>query len=169
MNPENISESPAPIHRHPKSREALREAELELLNAARREFMLAAPVLDPGHWNTTAFTEALAHLIARHPQTQVRIVVEDTEQLLDACPRLVELARRYSDRVHLRRLGEAHHGLSSLFAVADRNACLVQADHEQMDATLDLHAPRLAAPWLQRFEEIWDGTEPVPGLHGFRL
>lgn len=169
MNAEHISEAQEAIHRHPATREALREALLELLHATRREFMLVTPMLDPGHWNTAAFTDALAHLIAHHPQTRVRMVVEDTEHLLGSCPRLVELARRFSDRIFLQRLGETHRGLTNLFAVADRDNCFVQADHNQVNATLDLHAPRVTAPWLQRFEEIWNGAEPVPGLHGFRL
>jgi hypothetical protein len=169
MNAEHISEPHAAVHKHPTTREDLREAQLELLRETRREYMLAAPMLDASHWNTAAFTDTLAHLIARHPQARVRIVTEDTEHLLAGCTRLVELTRRFSDRILIRRLGEPHHGLNSLFAVGDRGACLVQPDQEQTDATLDLHAPRAAAPWLQRFEEIWNASEPIPGLHGFRL
>ena len=169
MNAEHISEAREAIHRHPATRDALAAALLELLQATRREFMLVTPMLEPGHWNTATYTEALAHLIARHPQTRVRMVVEDSEHLLGSCPRLVELARRFSDRVFIQRLGDSHRGMTSLFAVADRDSCLVQADHDQTDATLDLHAPRITAPWLQRFEEIWSNAEPTPGLHGFRL
>lgn len=169
MNAEHISETPAAIHRHPATREALKAALIELLTEARREFMLVAPALDPAHWNTAAFTDALGHLIARHPQARARIVVEDTEQMLETCARLVELARHFSDRILIRRPGEAHHGFRSLVAVADRDHCLVQTDMEQINATLDLHAPRQAAPWLQRFEDFWNASEPVPGLHGFRL
>jgi len=169
MNAENISDAPETIHRHPTTREALRDALLELLCASRHEFMMVAPAPDPAHWNTSAFADALGHLIARHPHARARMVVEDSEQLLRACPRLVELVRRFSDRIFIQRLGETHRGLRSQFAVADRDSCFVQTDPDQTDATLDLHAPRQAAPWLQRFEDIWSGTEPVPGLHGFRL
>lgn len=169
MNAEHISEAKEAIHRHPATREALRDALLELLKTARREFVLVSPMLDPSHWNTAEFTNALSHFIVQHPQAQVRMVVEDTEHLLTACTRLVEFTRRYSDRIRIQRLGEAQRGLTGLFAVADHGHCLVQHNLEQADATLDLHAPRLTAPWRQRFEEIWNGAEPAPGLHGFRL
>ena len=167
MNTGQISTGTESVHRHPTTREALRADLLELLRTARREFMLVTPMLDASHWNTSEFTEALAHFIAQHPQTRARMVVEDTEYLLAGCPRRVDLARRFSDRIHILRLGESHHGMNEMFAVADRDSCLVQNDLEQTNATLDLNAPRQTAPWLQRFEAIWNGSESMPGLHGF--
>lgn len=169
MNTEEVSDNPAGTHRHLVTRQAMTEAQLELLRAARREFMLASPMLDAGFWNSASMAQALGQLLAQHPQSRARLVVEDTEHMLASCTRLVELTRRFSDRILIRRLGEAQHGQSGMFAVADRDHCLVQNDVSQIDATLDLAAPRQAAPWLQRFGLIWDGAEPVPGLHGFRL
>ena len=53
--------------------------------------------------------------------------------------------------------------------VADGESCLYQQDIAAIDATLDLHAPHLAAPLALRFEDIWAASEPAPGLHNFRL
>jgi hypothetical protein len=169
MNDQNNSASPATEHHHPQTREALRAAMLELVRAARHELEVVAPALDAAVWNSAAMGEALSHFIASHARNRVRIVVEDTEHMLSTCTRLVELARRFSDLLLVRRLGEAHHGLTTLFALADRESCLVQPDITMVDATFDRRAPRLAAAHRRRFEEIWDASEPVPGLHGFRL
>lgn len=156
-------------HAHPETREALREALLRLVQAARHEIAVVAPVLDAALWNSAAMGEALSQLVTRHRRNRVRIVVEDSEHLLATCARLVELARRLSDLVLIRRLGKAHHGLNELLAIADHDGCLVQADVGILDATLDLDTPHLAAPRLRRFEEIWDAADPLPGLHIFRL
>lgn len=169
MNTEEVCDNPAGTHRYLVTRQAMAEAQLELLRAARREFMLASPMLDAGFWNSASMARALGQLLAQHRHARARLVAEDTEHMLARCARLVELTRRFSDRILIRRLGEAQHGQSGMFAVADRDHCLVQNDVNQIDATLHLAAPRQAAPWLQRFDVIWDGAEPVPGLHGFRL
>lgn len=155
-------------HAHPETREALRAAVMQLVQGARHELAVAAPVLDATIWNSAAMSTALGHLVTRHHRNRIRIVVEDSEHLLATCARLVELARRVSDIVAIRRLGEPHHGLNEMFAVADSDGCLVQADVGVIDAKLDLGAPRLAAPLVQRFDEIWEASDPLPGLHGFR-
>lgn len=169
MNNQNIDDAPAPDHRRLQTRETLRGALIELVNSTRSEFALATPMLDSSIWNSAVMGEALSHLVGRGSRHRTRIVVEDTDFMLSACPRLVELARRFSDLILIRRLGEPHRGLNEMFAIADRNSCLAQADLGTVDATLDLNAPRVTAPYLQRFEEIWSAAEPAPGLHGFRL
>jgi hypothetical protein len=169
MIEKEISPAADPVHRHPKTRDEIRAAVVELLESARHEFVLVNPALDGGLWNSAALGSALSHLATRHAHNRIRLVIEDTEHMLAACTRLVELARRLSDQIQIRRLGEVHHGLSEMFAVADRDGCLVQNEVSILDATLDLGAPRIAAPLVRRFNEIWDAAEPVPGLHGFRL
>ena len=169
MNEREILEASADGHRHLQTREALQEAHLELVNSARHELAVASPALDESIWNSAAMGEALGHFLARHARNRARIVIEDTEHMLTHCSRLVELARRFSDLLLIRRLGDPHRGLAEMFVLADRDSCLVQADIRRMDATLDLKVPRTAAPYVQRFEQIWDASEPISGLHGFRL
>jgi len=169
MSDHSQTDTPAKEHRHPANREELRDAAIDLIAQARRELVICSPALDPALFNRAVLTEALGHFIARQARCRVRIVVEDTEHMLLSCVRLVELARRFSDRILIQRLGEPHHGLMEMFMVADGTSCLRQQDISAIDATLDLHAPPISAPLAHRFEEIWAASEPVPGLHTFRL
>lgn len=169
MNNENPSEKSLREHRHPDTRETLRTAVLDVIARARHELLICSPALDATLYNGAALNEALAHFLARHARNRARVVIEDTEHMLTTCTRLVELARRFSDLLLIRRLGEPHHGLREMFVVADGESALVQPDVSVIDATLDLQAPRLAGPLVRRFEDIWAASEPAPGLHGFRL
>lgn len=169
MNDNSKSNAPVKEHRHPTTRDDLSVAALDLIAQARREIMICSPALDPSLYNRAALTEALGHFIARQPHCRARIVVEDTEHMLLSSVRLVELARRFSDMIRIQRLGEPHHGMTEMFIVADSESCLYQQDITVIDATLDLHTPHLAAPFTRRFEDIWAASEPVPGLHTFRL
>lgn len=169
MNDENISDTPVEGHRHPNSRESLRAALLELVRAARSGLRLVSPVLDPIVFRENAVTDEFGHFLARRAGNRILMIVEDTEQMLITLPRLVDLARRFSDLFLLRRLGESQHGLSKMFAVADRAGCLVQPDVGRFDATLNLNAPHQAIPLVRQFEEFWAGADSVPGLHMFKL
>lgn len=161
--------APEIIHRHLRTRDELREGLLELIRSARAELLIAAPALDASFFSGSEPGSAIAHFLTRRSVNRVRIVVEDTEHMLATSARLVELARRLSDMLLIRRLGEVHHGMDEMFAVADRKGSLAQHDVRTIDATLDLGAPRLATPFALRFEELWNAADPVPGLHSFRL
>jgi hypothetical protein len=169
MNDQNKSAGTDPTHRHPDSREGLRTAQLDIVRSARHELRILAPALDAVLFNGSAMAEALGRFIAGHGRNRVRMVVEDTEHMLQTCIRFVELTRRFSDLLLIRRLGEQHHGLTEMFVLADDDSCLYQQDVGLVDATLDLHAPRAVGPLASRFEDIWAAAEPVPGLHTFRL
>lgn len=151
------------------TRDELSIAAVDLLAQARREIVICSPALDPALYNRSALTDALGHFIARQARARARIVVEDTEHMLLSSVRLVELTRRFSDKILIQRLGEPYHGLTEMFMVADSESCLCQRDITVIDATLDLHAPHLAAPLARRFEDIWAASEPAPGLHNFSL
>lgn len=169
MNTENIPSPAAPEHRHPDTRDGLRDAQLDLVQAARHELRIVAPVLDAAVFNSAAMGEAIGRFVAGRARNRAQVVVEDTEHMLRNCTRFVELARRFSDLLVVRRLGEPHLGLREMFMTADRHSCLRQPDFARVDATLDLHAPKPTGALLQRFEDIWAAAEPVPGLHPFRL
>lgn len=167
MSDKEKSDTPAKEHRHPTTRDDLRAGVIDVIAQARREITICSPSLDPDLYNRAAFSDALGHFISRRAYCRVRIVVEDTEHLLLSNVRLVELARRFSDIILIRRLGELHHGLAEMFIVADSESCVRQQDISTIDATFDLHAPHLAIPLARRFEDIWAVSDPVPGLHGF--
>lgn len=156
-------------HRHLSTRDDMRAAAVDLLMGARQEVLIAAPVLDAAFFNRADLAQAVGHFIARRAGNRMRMVVEDSEHLLQADVRLVELARRFSDLILIRRLGEQHHGLAELFIVADGKSSLHQSDITTVDAICDFHTPRLAEPLARRFEAFWAASEPLTGLHPFRL
>lgn len=169
MSHESQTDTTGKEHRHPSTRDELLTAVVDCIARARREILICSPMLDPALFNRVALAEALGHFIARRASNRIRVVVEDTEHMLLANVRLVELTRRFSDIILIRRLGEPHHGLAEMFLVADGEHCLHQQNIATINATLDFQAPHLAIPLARRFETIWAASEPVTGLHPFRL
>lgn len=156
-------------HRHVSTRDSLRMAAIDLIASARHEVLICAPMLDAAFFNRSDLAQGLGQFIARRAGNRMRIVVEDTEHMLQANVRLVELTRRFSDLILIRRLGEQHHGLAEMFIVVDKASSLHQSDIASVEATCDFYTPSLADPLARRFEAYWDASAPVVGLHPFRL
>lgn len=156
-------------HRHVADREALRNAAVDLVTGARREVLICSPMLEASLYNRADLSHALGQLIARRAGNRIRILVEDAEHMLLTDVRLVDLARRFSDLILIRRLGELHLGMTEMFIVADGKSCLHQRDLTTVDATCDFHSTQRAEPLARRFDTLWAASEPLPGLHPFRL
>jgi hypothetical protein len=132
---------------------------------ARHEFWVCAPQLDPGWFNTAALADTLAHLAAGHRLNRIRMLVEDKGQAVRDNERLVALARRFSEFVELRQVGEQDHGLRELVVIADHEGSLVQLDVTRHDAIVETQARRAAGPLRQQFQERWDRSEPIFEIH----
>ena len=156
-------------HRHLTTRETVRAAIVDLVTVAQHEILICAPQLEAAFYNRADVAQALGHFIARRTGNRIRILVEDSELLLQADVRLVELTRRFSDLILIRQLGELHQGLAEMFIVVDAQSCLHQRDIGAVDATYDFHAAQLAMPLARRFETLWAASDLLPGLHPFRL
>jgi hypothetical protein len=162
QNPD--SESTAPRREVVADPEQVREHMAQLAEGARHDIQLFAPQLDARLFNGGRLTVALAHFVAQHRHSRVRFLVEDGEQALRDNQRVVELCRRLSDYVDLRRVGEVHRGLREVFVVADRAAYVHQQDVTKPTFVVDPAGRRTAVELASRFEAMWEQSEPVSGL-----
>ena len=162
MNEPTGSPSPdSPRRALLRGSEAVRDALPTLVDRAVRELALFAPHLPAGLFNTMAFSRALASFAARQRQNRVRLLVEDAQQALRDNDRVIALARRLSDTLLIRRVAEDDRGNRGVFLLADHAAYLQQHDLDAAEAILDTRGGPPLAELLQRFDEMWERSEPV--------
>ena len=150
---------------HTSTRDDLREAIVNLLGQAHRRIVLFAPVMDGYLFNTAHVAQTLARFATGHRQNLARVLVENTHQALHDNERIIELSRRLSDFIKLRKVGERHTGLTEMFIVIDTSAYLHQPDLTKPDCLLDFTGRRRRAELSRKFEQIWDAGEPITGIH----
>jgi len=151
------------------TRDAARGAVARVIEQARHNLLVFAPVLDAHLFNSVEAGAALAAFIARHHDNRARFVVGDGHQALRDNPRLVALARRFPDALSLRHVGEDHRNLRELMVIADHRGYFHLENVERLDGRLAIEAPQAAATLMKRFHEIWDRSEPLTGLHPLGL
>lgn len=150
---------------HTNTRDDLREAIGKLLGHAHRQIAIFAPVMDGYYFNTVHVTQTLARFAAGHHRNLARVLVENDRQVLRDNERIIELIRRFSDFIKMRRVGENHVGLTEMFIIADSSGYLHQPDLTKADSLLDFSDRYKRSQLSRKFEQIWDASEPITGIH----
>lgn len=147
-----------------RGEEAIGERIAALAEATVHEFDVFAPQLDPRWFNTGRLHRALAGFATRHRHNRARLLIEDAAQAVRDNNRMIDLARRLSDFIEIRQVGESDRGLREMFVLADRSAVLHQQDVTRVEALVETGGRRAGAELRSRFQGMWDRSEPIPEI-----
>ena len=164
-SPETPVPEKTPEHHRLTTRDEVRAAVAVLFEQAQRQILIFGPVLERYYFNTARIEELMGKFIARHRTNRIRILTEDTQQVLLDNARFKQLAQRLPDCLSIRQVNEMHRGLKDMFVVADRTGYVHLPDVETFDGLTSTQAPRAALQFTRRFESMWEKSEPAPGLN----
>jgi len=89
------------------------------------------------------------------------IALHETDSMIRECPRLLTLLRQFPMSIEIHRtIAQARNAMDP-FIVADDHSVWHQLHFEQPRAIVALHSPADTLPIAQRFDEIWDLSEPA--------
>jgi hypothetical protein len=112
-------------------------------------------------FNSPQRIETLQKLIVSGRANRLLIALHEPETLERDSPRLLRLLRQFPTSIQIHRtLGQARQAHDP-FIVADDHSVWHQMHFEQPRAIVALHSPADTTPILQRFDEIWDQSEPA--------
>ena len=132
----------------------------ELIGLAQHKLQVFDVDLSQTGWDTAARATNLTAFLRRAPAARFDLIVHDTRWMEQACPRLLNLLRRYSNAITVYATGpEARVAMDPLIIVDGRHF-LHRFHIDQPRASLVIENPQLAGPLVTRFEEIWATGEP---------
>ena len=112
-------------------------------------------------FNSPARAEKLREFLVRGRAHRLHIALHETEGLERDCPRLLALLRQFPMSIEIHRtIAQARNAMDP-FVLADDHSVWHQQHAEQPRAIVALHSPQDAVPIGQRFEEIWELSEPA--------
>jgi hypothetical protein len=150
---------------HLESVEQIRQAVIELASQAQRQLIVFAPIPDPLLFNRAELADHLANLATGHARNRARFLIEDTDRFLADNGRVVDVCRRLSSFIQARRPGKDYSHIPEMFLVADNTGYLHRPQLDQRTHLANFNAPRKAKALSHRFNEMWERSEPIPGLH----
>lgn len=104
--------------------------------------------------------EALSAWLAADPERRLSIVIHDPDPVQRSMTRLTEMLRRLPGRIEFRQSPEHLRHLSDCLLLADRNHGVVRFHGDHARGKQLRHAPADLAPYWQRFEDLWEVSEP---------
>ena len=146
----------------------VRRAALDLACAAQHGLVLFSTALEPAVFDRSALLEAVA-VLARRRGTRLRILVREPRYVMARGHGLVELARRLSTTIELRRPHPRHRDGTEQLLVADEAGLLFRPTELCYEGWASLHAPVEARRRLRFFDEMWSLAEPDSELQRLYL
>jgi hypothetical protein len=140
-----------------------RDAIDEVIGAAQKNLAIFDFSLENRGYGDVARIERLRHFLLAGRAHRLRIALHDPEFLERHEPRLIALLRQIPGSIAIHRtMGQARNA-SDPFVVADDHSVWHLQHHGQPRAIVALHSPADASPLRDRFEEIWELSEPAVG------
>lgn len=127
-----------------------------LVSRAQRELVVLTPDLEAAVYDTAAFLDAVVRLSTRSRHSNIRVLVADPTRALKYGHRLIELARRFTSSIQVRKPPPEHRDFCHAYLIVDRLAVLHKNDSNRYAGHADTHNPLLARQLLKEFDPIWD-------------
>ncbi|HTS84880.1 MAG TPA: hypothetical protein VMG61_07225 [Usitatibacter sp.] len=133
----------------------------EVIAVAERSIRIFDIALANRGFNSPARAEKLREFLVRGRSHRLHIALHETEGLERECPRLLTLLRQFPMSIEIHRtLAQARNAMDP-FVLADDHSVWHQLHFEQPRAIVAIRSPADAMPIAQRFDEIWDLSEPA--------
>jgi hypothetical protein len=133
----------------------------EVIATAQKSLAIFDYTLGGRGFGDPARIEKLRHFLLAGRAHRLRIALHDPEVLERQEPRLLMLLRQLPASIAIHRtIGQARNATDP-FVVADDLSVWHLQHHDQPRAIVALHSPQDAAPLRDRFEEIWELSEPA--------
>lgn len=141
----------------------------QIIGLARKQIDIFDINLKDRGFNTPARTEVLRAFLLANRANRIRIALHDTSDFSLTLPRFMSLFKQFSGNIFVHRTtGAACEAADPLFIV-DGLHFWHKLHYQHPRSVFVLNSATDAAPLCNRFEEIWDNSEPAVSAHTLGL
>jgi len=137
------------------------EAIDQVIAVAERTLRIFDISLSNRGFNSVAVCEKLRAFFVAGRSHRLYMALHETALLERECPRLLALLRQFPMSMEIHRTLAQARDATDPFVIADDHSVWHQLHYEQPRAIVALNSPQDAIPIVQRFDEIWDLSEPA--------
>lgn len=146
-----------------------RHAALALVLQAKRSVQIFSRDLDAPVYDQTPFIQTLTTLATRSRHTRILILVQNTERVVVEGHRLVELSRRLSSFIEIRKPHSDFREYNQALLIADGVGMLRRPIADRYQGTLNFKAPLAAREYSEFFTQVWERSAPDPNLRQLHI
>ncbi len=146
-----------------------RDAALSLATQAKRSIYIFSYDLDHQIYNQVDFLDAVKNLAIRSEHSRVKILLQNNERVQREGHRLIQLWRRLTSKIEIRKPDPDHIDHLENFLIADVTGYLHRRLYSDYEATAAFNS-RLEAKQLSTFfQEVWERSEPDSELRNLHI
>ncbi|PKF71477.1 histone acetyltransferase HPA2 [Pseudomonas fluvialis] len=159
---------PAGLKRFSSPEQACQHA-LTLLQQARFRLCLYSHNLEPWLYDHRSVQEACKNFLLASPKNSLRILLRDSSLIVKQGHRLLNLARRLSSNLQIRRVHPDYPAEDICFLLVDDCALLTRPQPNLPTGYVQYNEPARVRQRLLQFEQAWNTSQSDPELRSFLL
>ena len=149
--------------------QAVQSLSVSFAAQARRGLDIVSRDLDPRVYDQADFLAAARQLAVSSRFARIRLLVRDVDAVIKADHRLIEMARRLSSFVEIRRLGGDDAEFNEAFLLADQVGFLRRPVADRWDGEACFNDPLRARELRRVFEGLWQRAVVDPNLRRLHI
>ncbi len=146
---------------HARSASTNTSAALNLISQARRSVEIYTHNLDPRILDNREIAETIISFIKISPHSHLRVLLKDPSFAVKHGHRLIELSRKFSSFISIRKIHNQYLTKPFSFIVVDNRALLYRPHGDLYDAVVNYRAGKESRNQTDFFNEVWERSEPV--------
>ncbi|MCW8906462.1 MAG: acyltransferase [Sedimenticola sp.] len=140
-------------------RSEFRQAIELMAQQASRSIDILTYDLDKPVYDQAGFLEAVKQLALRTPGLSIRILLQQSEKVQKEGHRLIDLARRVTSRIEIRRPHADYIDHPENFIVVDRTGYVRRSQPDRYEGEANFCHPLESKLLSEFFTEVWDKSE----------
>ncbi|MCU7959526.1 MAG: hypothetical protein KZQ58_05910 [gamma proteobacterium symbiont of Bathyaustriella thionipta] len=137
----------------------VRDISCAMAAQCKRSLQIFSYDLDALVYDQDLFLNAVKNLILHSPLARVEILLQDNRSVIHNGHRLVELMRRVSSKIEIRKPQKDYIGQLANMLIVDHVAYVYREHFERYDATADFYAPLSIKQACDFFKRVWEQSE----------
>lgn len=146
------------------SRDEVKIINIALAQQTIRSMDIISKHLDAGVFDNPDFFNTVKNLSIASKFTKVRILIKDSEPMVQNGHRLIELIQQLTSSIEVRKISEEYKSYNEAFSVYDGKGIIYLRYADRYEGIANFNRPRLATELSNFFNEVWERSVPDSNL-----
>jgi hypothetical protein len=133
---------------------------VRLVNQANHRLDVFTRDLDPRVFDTEEFIDAVRSLAVKDNKSRIRFLVIDPDKAIKLGHRLLELSRRLTSTMEIRRVHEDYNANPESYLIVDGRGLMHRKQATRYEAVVNFNNPSEATNLVHHFNEVWEHSHP---------
>ncbi len=145
------------------------ELTVELCTSARRYIRILSPQLDPEVFDNAALCDALSALARRSAKSEIRVLICDSQPMVQHGHRVLTLARRIPSLIRIQKLATHPELTGQTMVIRDMDGLIFKPGDSEHQGFYEPDSRAIVKDYVERFDEFWQRSVPDRNLRRLGL